>query len=1037
MNFIIDTGACVSIIPSSFATGLYIVPSPITLSSASGQPIETQGQATVEMAIPSLRRSFTWNFIVAETTKPIIGIDFLHEFGLSVDCKSKQLIDSITNKRVSVDLSSTTVNIVVNNVDIAPNIKALLHNHPYLTSPQENKQATYCGVYHRIDTGSHAPVFAKPRQMNQVKYDCAKKSFDKMMNDGIIRRSESEWSSPLHLVPKTNGEFRPCGDYRALNSITKPDRYPLPNMNSFSSRLADKTCFSKIDLVSAYHQIKMNPDDIAKTAVTVSFGLFEFQYMPFGLKNAAATFQRMMDKIFAKLSCVFVYIDDILVFSDDEQSHMQDLESVFQILTDNNLKISLPKCLFNVKQLDFLGYNISSEGLKPTSQKLTILSEFPYPKDSHSLRRFLGMIGFYRKLIPNYAKIVYPLSECMRNNPNLKSLNLTEVEKQSFDNIKCVLSKVTALSHPRSDVTHYQLVTDSSSYAVGAALHQMVNSEPIPIGFFSKKLSQAQSKYSTFDRELLAAYLSIIHFKHQIEGRNVVLLTDHKPLCTAFTSINPSKSDRQQRHLSLLTEYLSDVSFIKGSQNVVADCLSRPANAIFIDACDLSEIAREQSNDIEIKGYSERLKPYKITHDDLTVLCDISTPYPRPYVPISVRKSIFHNLHDISHPGIRGTSKLIKARYFWPFMDKTIKQWCSECVFCQESKINKHVHSSVQNFDLPSDRFQTIHIDIVGPLPSVRNRNNMYSSPYKYLLTMIDRATRWLEVYPLSDITAKNVALAFVEGWVARFGVPLHVITDRGTQFESELFSELSNIVGFSRLRTTAYHPQCNGLIERAHRTFKTAIISKKQSWLISLPVILLGLRSIPNESGYSPFTAVTGTSILLPQIMIDLDPQCNINSEHDSMNKLISDMSNIDLTLLSSGKSHSIPKSYVPKELENCDKVWLRVDRVRKSLEAPYSGPYKVLSRTSKHFKLEFPNNIFKNVSIDRLKPFISPFKGSSAVETDVEKIEENSGNENPSIKLSKNSPKIPPKIESPRPRFSRAGRRISWKKNDVYHYY
>ena len=181
---------------------------------------------------------------------------------------------------------------------------------------------------------------------------------------------------------------------------------------------------------------------------------------------------------------------------------------------------------------------------------------------------------------------------------------------------------------------------------------------------------------------------------------------------------------------------------------------------------------------------------------------------------------------------------------------------------CQQSKIHCHTKSAVSNFDLPSSRFQTVHIDIVGHLPLVQNPSDPYISPYKYLLTCIDRATLWIEVHPLADITAQTVAYASVNVCISRFGVPLHVITDRGSQFESEMLDELASVVGFHRLRTTAYHPQSNGLIERTHRTIKAAFIARKENWLQALPVILLGIHNVPNESGVSPFSAVTGIYI-------------------------------------------------------------------------------------------------------------------------------------------------------------------------------
>ena len=216
-------------------------------------------------------------------------------------------------------------------------------------------------------------------------------------------------------------------------------------------------------------------------------------------------------------------------------------------------------------------------------------------------------------------------------------------------------------------------------------------------------------------------------------------------------------------------------------------------------------------------------------------------------------------------------------------MDKNIKTWTRECASCQQSKTIKHTKSEIINFNLPSQRFETVHIDIVGPLPVAKNPTDSFISPYRYLLTCVDRATRWLEAAPLEDITAASVAVAFVNTWVSRFGVPLYVITDRGMQFESELFKELSALVGFHRLRTTPYHAQCNGMIERQHRTLKTAITARKEDWLQALPVVLLSIRNIPNESGFSPFTAVTGTSLLFPRPLISQDNLCEETSNLSS----------------------------------------------------------------------------------------------------------------------------------------------------------
>ena len=481
-----------------------------------------------------------------------------------------------------------------------------------------------------------------------------------------------------------------------------------------------------------------------------------------------------------------------------------------------------------------------------------------------------------------------------------------------------------------------------------------------------------------------------------IESRVVVLFTDHKPLSAIFQSRKPAKLDRQQRHLSVLSEYLSDVQYIRGEDNIVADCLSRPTLAVEVDTCDLPALAREQLTDSEIVDFKSNLKSYPLGEDLLW--CDISLPYPRPYVPIVSRKPIFQTLHGISHPGVKGSLKLIKQRYYWPNMDRCIREFTRNCEMCQKSKITRHTNSPVSKFALPSERFTTVHIDIVGPLPPSKRHGESFTSSSRYLLTCIDRATKWVEATPLSEITAASVAAAFLDCWVSRFGVPLYVVTDRGTQFESELFSELAKLIGFFRLRTTAYHPQTNGLVERMHRVLKTAIVARNQEWLDALPVVLLGIRNSMIHD-YSPFMAVTGTNIMFPRPIAESCPSEDLNSS--KIRNLFKDMQKLNLD---SPDHHGEKKHFIPKNLKDCSHVWLRVDRVRKPLEAPYQGPFKVCNRSDKVFILEMPDGSEKSVSIDRLKPASMPSlkkvvktkpPGSSETGTELlsDKTEEQSG--------------------------------------------
>ncbi|XP_049317746.1 uncharacterized protein K02A2.6-like [Bactrocera dorsalis] len=306
ISFLIDTGADVSVIPSNTKTAR-VNTTGLKLFAANGSPIKVYGEVLLKLNL-KLRREFVWNFLIADVSHAIIGADFLSNFGILVDLKQRCLCDSKTDLK-SVCTIYRTLGVSVKTINADTNFADILHEFVEITRPPPMGTSTNSAVAHRILTNGQ-PVFSRPRRLSPEKLTAARAEFDYLLKLGICRPSSSNWSSPLHMVRKADGTWRPCGDYRALNAQTIPDRYPLPFLQDFANVLAGNTIFSKIDLQKAFHQVPVHPDDVCKTAITTPFGLYEFTKMTFGLRNAAQTFQRIINEVFRGLDFVFTYLDD-------------------------------------------------------------------------------------------------------------------------------------------------------------------------------------------------------------------------------------------------------------------------------------------------------------------------------------------------------------------------------------------------------------------------------------------------------------------------------------------------------------------------------------------------------------------------------------------------------------------------------------------------------------------------------------------------------------------------------------------------------
>ena len=810
--------------------------------------------------------------------------------------------------------------------------------------------------------------------------------------------------------------------------MTTDDRYPVRTLQDFTSELHGKKFFSKVDLMKGYHQIPVADEDVQKTAVITPFGLFIFPRTPFGLKNAGQDFQRLMDEILGDIPRVYVYIDDILIASETLEQHVEDLTAVFKTLSANGLVIQRSKCVLGKPSLEFLGYTVDQNGISPLPEKVAVIRATAPPTSVKELQRFLGMVGYYRKFIPNAATHLYHLFEALKGKP--KTLEWTADCQKSFDATKEALARASMLFHPRRGA-QLALTTDASNSAVGGVLEQRGPKGWEPLAFYSSKLEPHQRSWPPYDRELLAAFKAVRHFRHLVEGRPFTLFTDHQSLVPSMKKKTDPQTIRQTYQLACISEFTTDIQYLQGKANVVADALSRPnddpldvhsisqrgtlpsatpetatippcaqesasttpstrasaaaraqaaqedlscvINAIDSFGINWQEIATQQALDPDFRRLRAdarsglNLKSIDIGQTNLIV--DISNGPARPFIPYAFRKQIFDAIHGLGHPGVERTRQSVRSKVVWPSMDQDVSRWARECLPCQQAKVTRHTVPPIGDFTVPNKRFDHIHLDLVTLPPS---------NGFRYLLTAVDRFTRWPMAVPLADISAQSVVDAFVMGWIQHFGIPSTVTCDRGSQFTSALFQQLTRTWGVEVVMTTPYHPEANGLVERFHRRLKEALIalgaSEPEKWFWRLPMAMLAIRTtIKPDVGASPSDLVYGEGLSVPGEALPKVPppdQQLARQRETALSNLRLEVARLQPTETS---AHRRPLVHLPNELHDCTHVFVRRGGVQSSLASPYIGPYRVVGRNNVNFKVAVPGRQNETVSISRVKPAFS----------------------------------------------------------------
>ena len=727
---------------------------------------------------------------------------------------------------------------------------------------------------HVIDTGDAVPIKQRHYPVSPAIQTLMYAELDRMLEMGVIEESNSPWNSPVVLVRKP-GKNRLCLDSRKVNQVTIKDAYPLPHIGGLLSRLQDTRFISSIDLKDAFWQIPLEKKSREKTAFTVpGRPLYQYTVMPFGLCNAPQRMCRLMDKVIpGRLrENVFCYLDDLLVVSPDFETHLRTLEEVALCLRKSGLTINLEKSRFCVGEVKYLGFVIGDGTLRTDPDKVSAIKEFPLPKSTKQVRRFLGMTGWYQRFVLNYASLAAPLTDCLKIG---KVFSLTPEAIESFEALKKALCEAPVLATPDFSKRFY-VQCDASTTGVGGVLFQKDDEgNDRPIAFMSKKLTPTQRNYSITELECYAAILSIKKFRPYVEGHAFTVITDHSSL--RWLMDQKDLAGRLARWSLKLQGFDFEIEHRKGSQNVVPDALSRVyAESLTPDTAMPKEVDLN-SPYFASAEYEELKKTISENASSLPDVCVIDgfvyrRCAPRSgdpdgddltwklWIPTELTEQLIRLAHEppqTAHGGVHKTLYRLRQKYFWPGMVTQVRDLIARCEVCKETKDATRVSRPPMGEQFQIDRpFQFLYVDFLGPYPRTKSGNSA-------IFVVLDGFSKFVFLHPVRAETA-DAATKFLENEVfCKFGVPEVLFSDNGKQFVSKQFEHLLTTYGVRHVRTAKHSPHPNAS-ERVNRSVLAAIRAyvdeDQRTWDVHLEKIACALRTTVHQAhGTDPFHVLFG----------------------------------------------------------------------------------------------------------------------------------------------------------------------------------
>ncbi len=798
---------------------------------------------------------------------------------------------------------------------------------------------------------------------------------------GIIRASTSPAGAGFFFVGKKDGELRPCIDYRALNKITVRNRYPLPLMASAFELLQGASIFSKLDLRNAYHLVRIQQGDEWKTAFNTPTGHYEYLVMPFGLTNALAVFQALINDVLRDMlnKLVFVYLDDIFVFSRSFEEHEGHVSAVLQRLLNNHLYVKPEKCDFHVTHAQFLGFIITPGHVEMDPKKVEAVLKWPTPTTVKEVQRFIGFANFYRRFIKNFSSVAAPLTALTKG--GVTKICWSSEAEGAFRDLKRRFTSTPILSVPDPE-RPFVVEVDASDVGVGAILSQRgEDCRMHPCAFMSRRLSEAERNYHVGDRELLAVKLALEEWRHWLEGTQhpFQVLTDHKNLeyLQQAKRLNP----RQARWSLFFNRFQFLLSYRPGTKNVKPDALSRA----------YSPESQEKSLEVIIPK-ARIVAPLRWELEREIREAQAQEPDPgggspgRLYIPRSVRARVLQWGHDsplTCHPGIARTLDFLQRWFWWHSIKEDVRSFVEACpVRCQGKSKRQLPLGLLHPLPIPHRPWSHISLDFITGLPPSQGNS--------VILVIVDRFSKAAQFIPLPKLpSAKETATLLMNHVFRVFGIPQDVVSDRGPQFSSRFWGAFCKLVGLSASLSSGFHPESNGQTERVNQDLETTlrcmVANNPTSWstfIVWAEYAHNTLRS--SATGLSPFECQFG---YLPPLIPEEEAQVGVPSAQHFVRRCQSTWKKARRALLQTTMRYQHQANRHRQRAPSFragQQVWLATKNLplrveSKKLAQRFIGPFRIARKVNPvSYRLYLPRSLRINPTfhVSLLKPVLSsPF--------------------------------------------------------------